>query len=112
MQFFFHLFVSAFGWAAAVVFSCLKNYKSLTCFLQIDATPERLERAVAHSDIETLRRLEEKEGFHEQAQEGVPFFGQGGVDAWKRDLPEEQARHIVERQRAQMARFNYVPAGW
>ena len=87
-------------------------FGGLTRFLQLEVTPERLERAVAHSSIDTQRDLEDREGFHEQSREGVRFFGQGGVDAWKRDLPEDQARRIVERHRAQMARFNYVPAGW
>ena len=90
----------------------LAAFGGLTRFLQLEVTPERLERAVANSSIDTLRDLEDKEGFHEQSREGVRFFGQGGVDAWKRDLPEAQARRIVERHRAQMARFNYVPAGW
>ncbi len=87
-------------------------FGSVARFLGLDIAPERLERAIANSDINLLRTMEARDGFAERPDETTPFFGGGGVDAWRRDLSEAQARRIVARHRVQMARFGYLPDGW
>ena len=64
-------------------------------------------RLEQHDEIIMRGRLVAQLRAGEQA-----FFGGGGVGAWMRDLPEEEARAIVARHRAQMSRFGYIPEGW
>ena len=81
-------------------------------FLKLDPSPERLDRAIRHSALDTLMRLEDERGFIERVAGQKRFFGEGGVDVWKEALTEAQARRIVAQHRVQMARFGYVPEGW
>lgn len=84
-------------------------FGGLTRFLGLEVPAERLERAIAHSDIENLRSLERQEGFAERPSDERQFFGGGGVGAWRRELTPEQAQRIVARHGEQMARFGYLP---
>lgn len=84
-------------------------FGGLTAFLGVDAPAERLQRAIAHSDLENLRELEREEGFVERTSDDRRFFGGGGVGAWRRDLTREQAQRIIARHGEQMARFGYLP---
>jgi hypothetical protein len=81
-------------------------------FLNLATTPERLERAIAHADIRVLRRLEDEEGFHERTKSQDRFFGAGQPGVWRDVLNDGQVRRLVERHRAQMSRFGYVPDGY
>ncbi len=97
-----------------------ESFGGICRFLGLDASGDRFERALANSALPVLRELESRDAdfgrsgaknlFGKDGEQA--FFGRGGVDAWKRDLPEEQARAIVARHRAQMTRFGYVPEGW
>ena len=80
-------------------------------FLTLDVTPESLSRAVSHSDISVLRRLEDEGGFHERTKKQARFFGDGRSGGWRDVLSEQQVARLVERHRVQMARFGYVPDG-
>ena len=86
-----------------------KAFAGLTRFLEIEVAAERLERAIANSDIAGLRRQEQAEGFIERPNKDVPFFGPGLVGAGKDTLTTEQIARICARHRAQMARFGYLP---
>ena len=87
----------------------LAAFAGLTRFLEIDVAAERLERAIANSDIAGLRRQEQEEGFIERPHKDVPFFGPGLVGAGRESLSTEQIARICARHRAQMARFGYLP---
>ncbi|MBT5434027.1 MAG: sulfotransferase domain-containing protein [Alphaproteobacteria bacterium] len=90
----------------------METFGAICSFLKLEMDEERVARALDHASITTLRRLEDEQGFNERSVHQERFFGEGGVDAWKRDLPEENARQLVQRHRAQMERFGYVPPGW
>jgi hypothetical protein len=89
-----------------------RAFTGLCRFLKLDFGEERIARAVGHASIDTMRRLEDDQGFNEKSAHQERFFGEGGVGAWQQELSEEQARRIVERHRNQMMRFGYVPEGW
>jgi len=88
-----------------------RAFGGLIAFLELDVAEERLERAIANSDIATLRRLEQEEGFVERTREDEPFFGTGTAGLGKTRLNPQQIARICERHRAQMSRFGYLPAG-
>lgn len=89
-----------------------ETFSAACRFLNLATTPERLERAIAHAGILVLRRLEDEEGFHERTKSQERFFGAGQPGVWRDVLNDGQVRRLVERHRAQMSRFGYVPDGY
>ena len=88
------------------------TFAGICRFLTLQTTPERLEKAIAHADIKVLRRLEDETGFHERTESQVRFFGPGTSGGWRDVLNDRQVRDLVDRHRAQMNRFGYVPDGF
>ncbi len=87
------------------------TFAEICGFLTLKVTPENLARAVSHSRIDVLRRLEDEGGFHERTKNQGRFFGDGQSGGWRKVLSERQVTRLVERHRVQMARFGYVPDG-
>jgi hypothetical protein len=87
------------------------TFAGLVRFLRIDAPKGRIERAVANSSFEALRRQEEKAGFKEKTPVQKHFFREGRANQWREVLSEQQVAGIVARHRTQMARFGYLPPG-
>ncbi|MCB8881979.1 sulfotransferase domain-containing protein [Acidisoma cellulosilytica] len=84
-------------------------FGSLIRFLGQTPTPERLARAVAHSDFAELRRQEQENGFVEQpAQSQDAFFRQGRSGAWRSILTPEQSARIERDHGTVMQRFGYL----
>ncbi|MCC7048582.1 MAG: sulfotransferase domain-containing protein [Alphaproteobacteria bacterium] len=81
-------------------------------FLGLQPPQDRLERAIKFSSFEMLRKLEEKKGFKERSENAERFFREGRKEQWREKLGEAQIRRVVAAHRAQMARFDYVPAGY
>ena len=88
------------------------TFAGICRFLTLQTTPERLEKAIAHADIKVLRRLEDETGFHERTESQDRFFGPGTSGGWRDVLNDRQVRDLVDRHRAQMNRFGYVPDGF
>ena len=65
-----------------------------------------------HSSFRVLRAQEDRAGFVERTPVQKSFFRAGKVGGWRRALDDAQVRRVVERHRAQMERFGYVPAGY
>ena len=78
----------------------------------LPTTPERLKKAIAHADIEVLRRLEDEAGFHERTKSQDRFFGAGKSGGWRDVLSDAQVKRLIDRHRVQMNRFGYVPDGY
>lgn len=87
------------------------TFRGVCQFLTLDVTTGNLSRAVSHSDIAVLRRLEDEDGFHERTKNQKRFFGEGRSGGWRDVLSGDQVARFVERHRVQMERFGYVPDG-
>jgi Sulfotransferase domain len=85
------------------------TFTRLAAFLRLDASPERIERAAAHSSFKTLRTLEDRHGFDERSPVQERFFRKGVAGGWREELTAEQAGRIETDHAAQMARFGYLP---
>lgn len=90
----------------------LKAFTGLVSFLNVDAPPSRIRKAVEHSSFKVLRRLEEKHGFQERTAAQDNFFRRGTAGAWRDELTADQVNTIVSKHRDQMERFGYVPDGF
>ncbi len=89
-----------------------ETFGGLVRFLGLKPPSERMERALKFSSFETLRAMEQRDGFAERTEKQERFFRSGKVGGWRRELNDDQARSIVGTHRQQMARFDYVPQGY
>lgn len=73
----------------------------------------RIERAIGHASFQTLAGIERRDGFIEASEKtDARFFRVGRARQWPQALSREQVARIVDRHRAQMARFKYLPPGY
>jgi len=71
------------------------------------AVPEEIDRAVAHSTFEKLRRQEAENGFGERRSRTAPFFRSGRSGGWRDTLTTAQRERIERCHGAVMARLGY-----
>ena len=69
---------------------------------------EELERTIANTSFENLRKQEAKSGFVE-AIEDRPFFRKGVAGQWREELKKRYVRRIVRDHGAVMAHYGYIP---
>jgi len=85
-------------------------FTAVARFLGLPAPTERIERAIRFSSFQTLRALEERNGFVERSDHAERFFRRGRAGQWREALSAEQAERIGAAHAEQMARFGYGPA--
>ena len=88
------------------------TFRAVAAFLGLKPPRARIERAMRHSSFRALRAQEDRAGFIERTPVQERFFRSGKPGGWRDGLDEAQVRRVVERHRAQMARFGYLPAGY
>lgn len=86
-------------------------FSGVAKFLGLNPPPERIEKAIRFSSFETLREQEDDEGFRERTAHQKNFFRSGRAGTWRDELTREQIDRIVDKHRAQMTRFGYLPDG-
>lgn len=86
-----------------------RAFKSVTKFLGLKPSTERLERAIRHSSFKALKAQEEKAGFKERSEHAKAFFRSGKAEQWREELTPDQVRLIIDQHKEQMERFGYIP---
>ena len=74
--------------------------------------PKRLLQAIRFSSFDHLKAQEKQHGFIEKHENAGSFFRKGMKNQWQEVLTESQVQRIVDLNRAQMARFKYIPKGY
>ncbi len=92
--------------------SPVKGFSGLAKYLRLEASRERIERAVKGSSFKVLRHQEELKGFKEKTPVQKHFFRSGKAGEWQDVLKPDQVAAIVGHHREQMTRFGYVPEGF
>lgn len=87
----------------------LARFTALARFLGIAAEQPRIEKAIRFSSFESLRAQEDRTGFIERTPVQDRFFRAGETGEWRKKLSPAQVKRLVERHRAQMKRFDYLP---
>ena len=83
----------------------------LVSFLGLPLEKERLEKAIAFSSFDELKRQEERTKFSEaREEEDHKFFRSGKTGHWREVLSEEQAAKLIEAHKDAMTRFGYLDA--
>lgn len=85
-----------------------KAFGAIAAFLRLEASPERIARAVANTSFATMRAQEDREGFDERSPAQERFFRRGVAGGWRDSLSAEQAARIEADHGKQMARFGYL----
>ncbi|WP_025897345.1 sulfotransferase domain-containing protein [Sneathiella glossodoripedis] len=81
-------------------------------FLGAEIDRKKLVQAIKQSSFKSLKSMEKKDGFVERSRHSKAFFRSGKTDQWKSKLTAAQIRQIVDANRQQMQRFNYIPDGY
>ena len=76
----------------------------------VNATKERIARAIAHTSFATMRAQEERDGFDERSPAQKRFFRKGVAGGWREALTSQQARRSEADHGEQMRRYGYLPA--
>jgi hypothetical protein len=76
-------------------------------FLEIDHTPEQIDRAVEECSFANLATREIFEGFVEAIGDRA-FFRRGEIDSWREELPTELAERVVQVHSEVMKEFGYL----
>lgn len=87
----------------------LETFTHLTRFLQIDASEERIAKAIEAASFDKLKEQEQATGFVEKPDNAKIFFRKGKSGEWKSVLKEGDVMAIVAAHKEQMARFGYLP---
>ena len=86
-----------------------KEFNKVVKFLGLKPPRARIQKAIKFSDFKTLQKLEEEHGFKESSSKSERFFNSGRSGGWREQLSEEQVRQIIDANREQMERFDYIP---
>lgn len=91
----------------------METFSGLVQFLHLPAEQERIRRSIERSSFDSLRKLEEEQGFIERSKSQKRFFRRGKAGGWREQLTPAQVAAIVAAHEPQMRRFGYWPvADW
>ena len=85
------------------------TFLRLMNFLGLGPLRSRLDDAVASSAFNSLRELEDKQGFAEKPAKADRFFREGRAGQWRDILTRDQIDRITAAHQTQMERFGYWP---
>lgn len=77
--------------------------------LRLALAPPQIVEAVEYSSFKSLREREAETGFRENSNVADRFFREGRAGQWQDVLTKKQVKQILDANRAQMARFGYLP---
>jgi hypothetical protein len=88
--------------------SPLETFTKAVSFMGLPHSSDQIEKALAHSAFDVVRKQEEQDGFKEKSPASARFFRKGQTGSWRAELNETQAERIVSDHFAVMRRFGYL----
>lgn len=85
-----------------------KAFGKLVAFLGLPKDRDRLKKAVSFSRFDSLKRLEETEGFVERSPHSDRFFRRGQSGGWRGVLGAQQVDRIIAHNGEEMRQFGYL----
>ncbi len=86
----------------------VQTFRALARHLLLKPSEAELQRAIARSSFDRLKKQEEEGGFAEKPKKAEVFFRSGKSGDWRSTLTPAQVERIVRRHHKQMARFGYL----
>jgi aryl sulfotransferase len=84
------------------------TFRGVLGFLGIEAGDGQVERAVANSSFQELKRQESEQGFREASAAGTPFFREGRAGAWRNVLTPAQVEALESVNAPTMKQLGYL----
>lgn len=91
-----------------MVMAPTETFSSIVKWLGLPYHEERIERALKHSNFETLQQMEQRDGFKEKLQNCKQFFWKGKIGNYKDHLSEEQIDFLRKRFNKLMSELGYT----
>lgn len=85
-----------------------QNFKKILSFLELDFSDDKIEDAIKKSDFNTLKHMENMEGFRERLLTDVPFFYSAEIDKGAKELSSTQQQKIIVQNQDTMKSFGYL----
>lgn len=83
-------------------------FRQLLTFLGMPVDPSKLERAIAFSSFDELKKQETTDGFIERSPNASQFFHTGKSRQWEGVLSDEDTAFLEQKHAQQMKRFGYL----
>jgi hypothetical protein len=85
-----------------------ETFGAVIRFVGLPYDANRLQKAIAFSSFETLKKQEQEHGFREKMPLSESFFREGKTGGWRDKLTPEQVQAIIAAHGAVMRRFGYL----
>jgi hypothetical protein len=85
-----------------------QNFKNILSFLELDFTEDKIRDAIKKSDFNSLKRMENMDGFRERLLADVPFFHSAEIGKGANDLSNTQQQKILDQNQDAMFFFGYL----
>jgi len=86
----------------------LKTFRRVASMLGIKDIGA-IKQAIKKSSFLEMKKQEARNGFVERTGDASPFFRRGKKDQWAERLTAAQIQRVIDKNRAQMERFGYMP---
>lgn len=86
----------------------METFTRAAHYLKLDASEERIQRALQHAHIDRLQSLEQSSGFKEKPPKVKSFFRKGIVGDWKNVLTSKQVDTIIQDHGDVMKTYGYI----
>jgi hypothetical protein len=86
----------------------LNTFKGAIDFLKLEYGDPEIMNAINNSSFNTLRMMEDNDGFKERAINSQVFFREGKSNQWESVLSEAQINEVISHHRVIMKKFGYL----
>ena len=83
-------------------------FKGAIDFLKLEYGDPEIMSAIKNSSFDTLRMMEDNDGFKERAINSRVFFREGKSNQWESALSEAQINEVISHHRSIMKKFGYL----
>lgn len=83
-------------------------FKGAIDFLKLEYGEPEIVSAIINSSFDTLRMMEDNDGFKERAINSRVFFREGKSNQWESVLSEAQINEVISHHRSIMKKFGYL----
>lgn len=85
-----------------------KTFRTILLRLSLKIDKERIEKAVAFSSFDTLKKQEAESGFIERSEKSTAFFRSGKSEAWRDVISEDVYNQIKKNHGKTMKKYKYL----
>lgn len=89
----------------------LKTFGKVAKYLNLDAGPDRIKKAIRFSSISELQKQEAKSGFKERVRDTQKFFHSGDVGGWRKHLEQRHVDRLIEAHHEVLTKLGYLRSG-